>query len=140
MKRSIRLATACALLLSAACGVSAAQNDESALKSIEQAWITATVQSDRATLDKLLDDSFIEIMPSGVSRSKTDLLIAQPPAKGSTQSLEDVQVRVYGDSAVVTGVNRYAAPGMAAHDFAFTDVYVRSGDNWRAVATHISRK
>jgi hypothetical protein len=140
VKRSIRLATACALFLSAAPGVSAAQSDDTALKSIEQAWVTASVQSDRATLDKLLDDSFIEIMPSGASRSKSDLLIAQPPTKGSTQSLQDVQVRVYGDSAVVTGINRYAAPGMPAHNFAFTDVYVRSGDSWRAVATHISRK
>ncbi|SRR5258708_6012406 len=101
MKRSIRLATTWLLLLSAACGASAAQNDNPVLKSLKQTAIDAAAHGDRATLDKLLS---IDAAPDSASRSKMDVLTAPPLEKGSPQ----LPPRTYGNAAVVTGIDRHA--------------------------------
>jgi hypothetical protein len=83
----------------------ATQNDESAIRQIEQSWVQASMTHDRDMLKALLDDSYREITPSGTARSKSDVLNAAPAPAGSTQTLQDVQIRVDGDEAVATGEN-----------------------------------
>lgn len=112
---------------------------ESTLTSLEQAWVNAAVQGDRATLDELLDNSFIETMPNGARRSKADILFAPALPAGSAQTLGDIKVRVLGNVAMVSGVNHYSpAAGVKAIDFTFTDLYVRRGDKWRVASSHMT--
>jgi hypothetical protein len=53
--------------------------------------------------------------------------------------LEQVDVRIYGSAALVqaTGlfVLRDGVPGMSR----YTDVYVRTGDDWKAVSAQVTR-
>ncbi|WCM19295.1 nuclear transport factor 2 family protein [Paraburkholderia bryophila] len=110
---------------------------ESTLTSLEQTWVNAAIQGDRATLDKLLDSSFIETMPNGARRSKADVLFAPALPPGAAQSLGNLKVRVLGNVAMVSGVNHYTpASGLKTIDYAFTDLYVRRGDTWRVASSH----
>jgi hypothetical protein len=107
------------------------------LVSIEQTWVDAAAHGDRATLDELLDNSFIETMPNGARRSKADVLFAPALPPGSVQTLGDLKVRVLGNVAMVSGVNHYTpASGLKTIDYAFTDLYVRRGDTWRVASSH----
>ncbi|WP_144147762.1 nuclear transport factor 2 family protein [Paraburkholderia sp. BCC1884] len=141
MKHVLRLVAVASLALSAVFPAQAADHDEGALKTIEQTWITASSNTDRVTLDKILDDSFIDTTPSGARRSKSDVLLAPPPPPGSTQTLMNLEVRVNGDTAIVTGINHFN-PGANAQpsDYSFTDVFVRRENSWRAVSAQMTRK
>ncbi|ASW00320.1 hypothetical protein CJU94_08085 [Paraburkholderia aromaticivorans] len=119
----------------------AADQDETTLKALEQTWITAITNTDRSTLDKLLDDSFVETAPNGTRRSKSDLLLAPPPPPGSTQTLMDMDVRVSGDTAVVTGINHFRRnPASQPADYSFTDVFVRKPEGWRVISSQMVRR
>lgn len=141
MKHILRLAAVASLALAAAIPAYATDSDEVALKTIEQTWITASSNTDRVTLDKLLDDSFIDTTPSGARRSKTDVLLAPPPPPGSKQSLMNLEVRVNGDTAIVTGTNHFIpGPNAEPSDYSFTDVFVRKETGWHAVSAQMTRK
>lgn len=141
MKLSPQLKICTLLLSTVTFATLAADRDEDTLKSLEQTWITAVSSTDRVTLEKLLDDSFVETTPAGSRRSKSDLLLATPPAPGSTQKLMDLDVKVKGDTAIVRGINHFTpARGTPGVDYLFTDVFVREADGWRAVSSQMTRK
>ena len=57
----------------------------------------------------------------------------------ASMTVDEVDVRVFGDSAVVTGRTRAqgAQAGVPYNvTLRFTDVFVRRGDQWQAVASH----
>lgn len=121
--------------------VFAADQDETILKTMEQTWIIAITNSDRVTLGKLLDDSYVETSPNGARRSKADLLLAPPPAPESTQTLVDISVRVNGDMALVFGINRLKlSPSAQPADYSFTDVFVRRPEGWRAISSQMTHR
>lgn len=141
MKRIIQ--GICVALALASVGVQAQQtsSDEDVIVSIEHDWVQAIAQQDRAKLDRLLDDQYVEITPAGKRRTKADALEAPPLPSGSSQTLEDLQVHM-GDNetAVVTGVDVYR---QSAHDearsYRFIDVLKRRADGWRIVSSHMSQ-
>jgi ketosteroid isomerase-like protein len=129
------------LVESPALAVNQRDQDEATLKEMEQTWVTAVTNGDRVTLAKLLDDSFIETSPNGMRRSKSDLLLAPSPASGSSQTLVDLDVRVNGDTAIVSGTNRFRpALDAQAVNYAFTDVFVRKTEGWRVMSSQMTRR
>ncbi|MFM0554018.1 nuclear transport factor 2 family protein [Paraburkholderia sediminicola] len=114
---------------------------EATLASMEQTWVDAATRGDRATLNQLLDDSFVEAMPNGARRSKADVLFAPTLPPGTTQTLGQLKVRVFGNITMDSGVNHYTpASGMKATDYAFADVYLRRGDSWRIASSRTTRE
>jgi len=74
---------------------------------LEHQWVAALQAHDTATLNELLDASFVDSTFRGGTRTKHDVLTG-PPAGGAYKSvrLEDMTVRLYGRrTAIVTGVN-----------------------------------
>ncbi len=110
---------------------------ESLFVKLEDEWVAAIQAHDESTLDRLLDDSFVDTTFRGTFRTKHDVLNS-PPVAGAyhTIRLEDVAVRIYAERmAVVTGVN--VLQGAEADDIvrvSFTDVFVRRSAFWRAVS------
>ncbi|PQV48675.1 nuclear transport factor 2 family protein [Paraburkholderia sp. BL21I4N1] len=140
MNRFTILATVGLLLSPVASQASTATSDEAALAALEQSWVNASSRHDHAVLDQILDDSFVETMSNGARRSKADALSAPGLPAGSSQTLTEVNVRVIGDIAVVTGVNHYQpAPSAKAIYFLFTDVYARRPNGWRAVSSRMRK-
>jgi hypothetical protein len=141
MKTRLCLLLSCLTFCLVALGAFATDNDEAVLKAMEQTWIIAIANTDRGTMNRLLDDSFVETSPNGQRRTKSDLLLASPPPPGSSQALTDVDVRLLGDTAIVTGTNRFRpSPVAQPVDYSFTDVFMRKADGWRVVSSQMSRR
>lgn len=103
---------------------------------LEHRWVEASQAHDTSALDRLLDDGFVDTTFRGGVRTKRDVLDG-PPAGGPYRSirLDELRVRRYGGTAIVTGVNVLQGP--AAGDVArvrFTDVFVERRGGWRAVS------
>lgn len=127
----------CALITIAAGCASLPETSSPDLIAVEHQWIQALQSHDTAALDRLLDDSFVDSTFRGGLRTKHDVLTG-PRAAGAYRSirLDDMNVRRYGDTAIVTGVNVLEGPG--GHDdlahVRFTDVFMRERGRWRAVS------
>lgn len=140
MKLYMLLASPYLALFAVSTPTLAAQNDEAALKSFEERWIAASMHHDRDTLDALLDDSYRETSAAGKTRSKRDVLKAPAAPAGSREMLQDLQVSVDGDQAVVTGENRFMAPNGQESVLIFADSFERRDGDWRAVSSEIAPK
>lgn len=141
MKKSLTATIATFFITFAMSPVFAADHDEETLKSLEQTWIAAVSTTDRAMLDKILDDAYVETTPSGARRGKSDAMLASPPPPGSSQALTDVDVRVTGDTAIVTGTNHFLPTATSKPvDYLFTDVFVRRAEGWRVVSSQMTRR
>jgi hypothetical protein len=114
-------------------------NDEEAIRAVEQKLVHAISTNDRATMDQVLDSNFVDTDWSGVRRSKIDVLALPPVPVGSTQTQDDLRVSLYGDTAVMTGINRYRiSPTHQPVAYAFTDVFVRRDGQWRLVSSSVT--
>jgi ketosteroid isomerase-like protein len=122
----------------------AAAGAEAEVLAVERAWMTAYRTNDSAALDRILADDYRLTDNSGHVRTKADDLARARTGElhFDAYDLRDVAVRVWGDTAVVTGhaATRGTNAGRPfANDFAFTDTLARIDGRWRAVAAHVSR-
>lgn len=87
-----------------------------------------------AFLDKLLADDFLDVSWKDQIRTKADLLKDNATVSAS-QRLSELRVRVFGNTAVVTGLNTVTGPrhSYVAH-LRFSDVFVRRANAWHAVS------
>lgn len=108
--------------------------DRDALVALEQHWLSA--EHDRAALDRILADDFQHPVPTGVVLTKAQHIewaVAHPGPVDRRQRFEQMQVRRYGDAAIVTGVVLTTdGSGQEARSI-FTDVFVRRAGRWQAV-------
>ena len=103
----------------------------------------ATWTGDSVWFEENLSDDFVLVTPAGSVRSKREVIreLATPGLKMEPYDPVDVAVRLYGDTAVVTGrmAQRYTLGGIRyAHDLRYTDVYVRRKGKWLLVSGHTS--
>lgn len=101
---------------------------------VARQWIAASEQGDRATVDRIVHPDYAGVSVKGAMQTKADIVdMPQPPA-GSSQDLVDVHVSVFGDVAVMQGVNQYKpTPAARSVDVVFTDVYLYQEGHWRAI-------
>ena len=97
----------------------------------------ANIKKDRATIERLTADDFIYIHSNGSVTNRAQE-IAETLAPGTTwtnSKIDDLRVRVYGDTAIVTGLNTLSgsAKGYVTGARRFTDVWVRRNGQWRTV-------
>jgi len=124
--------------------VTAAADTATEIRALEVAHNQALANHDVATLEKMLSEDFTFVTPRGDLRSKQDVLKAVATGNIGNEYLEtsDLKIRVYADTAVVTGRALQTAQ-RAGKDFTdsyrFTRVYVRRGGQWLAVALQMTR-
>jgi ketosteroid isomerase-like protein len=116
---------------------------EDEIRQIESEWGEAFERHDLATLDRVMAEEYILTDPLGNVRSKAESLAAIRTSEvlfESTKS-DDVNVRINGDTAVVTGRStfrgRYKGWSMAGQ-YQYTDVLVKRMGSWKAVSSHIT--
>jgi ketosteroid isomerase-like protein len=119
--------------------------DEQELKEITRKRLDAEASRDVTYLSRVYADELSIANPEGRIASKEVVLTNMKQAPESIKQssrLEQVRVRVVGDTAIVTGVNNI---GMRIgnqeqkNKVRFTDTYVRRQGNWQLLATHSSR-
>lgn len=133
---------------SVALGQSIASKDqkasvERAIRQLDSERIQAQINADAVALDRIYADDFIGIGPSGTVRTKPQVLSDFTSGELKFQSIttDDVQVRVYKNTAVETGISTMIGhdKGKAVpRDNRFTRVWVKQQGHWRLVANHYS--
>lgn len=122
------------LLISCAC-VRAASPDPARLLQLEQSWLRAAEARDIDALRRILSDDYVDINYAGVLRSKSDALRApNVTARKPTQTLSQEKVRIYGSTAVVTGLGTLVT-GSHTYQWRYTDVFIADHGAWRAVSS-----
>jgi ketosteroid isomerase-like protein len=117
---------------------------EQELLNLEKAFAEAIVKNDLEGIGRLVTDDWIIIDPDGgiVDRARFFEVIKSGALTHDTMESEDFRVRVYGDSAVVTGVTRTKGKFMG-QEFSTqeraTDVFVKRDGRWQCVLTHLTR-
>ena len=117
------------------------------VKGLNRAWAEAITKGNAAALGLLFDDEMIVTSGSGEIRNKAGEI---RDAAGAPDpdfiwvhpfTTEDVQVRIYDDAAVVTGLAkwtfRYKGPEVR-QERRYTHLYVKRLGRWRIVAQQIS--
>jgi peptidylprolyl isomerase len=125
----------------------AAANVEQELKKLERQWLDAYIKHDPDTMARIEADDFTITYPDGSVRTKAEEVEAQRNAQKQiadsslSNTTEDEHIRVYGDTAVLTGI--FVRKGSSQNPSAisrsrYTDVYVRRGGVWRVVASQLT--
>lgn len=131
-------ATAASLLIciSAAATANAQKENPAARQQIEKAEAeraSARKNGDKDALGKLIANDFVEINRNGKVLGKADMLAEQ-----AVQNLrvDETQIRIYGDTAIVNGRASYVSREGAAVATRFTRVWVRRKGKWLLVSHH----
>ena len=113
------------------------------IKQIEQERNQAVLKGDAATLDRMTSDDYTFINQRGELRTKTEILTGFKSGtfKYDARQVSDLEVRVYGDTAVVIG--RAMQKGVEnSKDYSgenrFTRVYVKQKGRWVSVALQVT--
>lgn len=123
---------------------SARANDADTLKTIDTSWNDLRLKADVARLDKLLADDWLLTHSDGRVQDKKDYLQELSSRTRSNQAIEneDVSIRHYGGTAVVTGTSVQAGTSNGlpwSGRFRYTRVWILREGRWQMVASHSSR-
>jgi hypothetical protein len=109
--------------------------DEHTVLRIEHEWLRALVQRDRATLDRILADDFVDSNWKGVLSTKKQVLERLGIPRLYSQHLRDIKIQIYGSMAVARGLNEISGKnGQIVMRIRFTDVLPYRHGYWKAVA------
>jgi len=115
---------------------------EEHLKGLVRQWDEAIVKRDTATLDRLLADEFEFV--GGVKKAAYLDSIKTQAADAVTSAVStDLQVLVYDNTAVVTGLDTISGQSKGQPYVAkwlYTDVWVKRAGRWQCVRTHASAR
>jgi ketosteroid isomerase-like protein len=118
-------------------------NIEQVIRQLDGERIQAQIGADAAALDRIYADDFIGVGPSGTVRTKKQVILDFTSGTLKFQSIttDEVQVRVYENTAVETGLSTMDGQDNGKpvpRSTRFTRVWVKQQDYWRLVANHYS--
>ncbi|MCA1615558.1 MAG: nuclear transport factor 2 family protein [Acidobacteria bacterium] len=128
----------------AAAGAETFEQIEKRLRALEGRWMEAIKAQDGAALDRILADDFTFVGDQSVAASLDRSAYTASALKDwklTSYSFDSLTVRVYGDTAVVSGVFKQQAAASGKQwsgDFLVTDVWIKQGRRWRVVTRHLS--
>jgi hypothetical protein len=145
-----RLIVVCALLMlsvlggASAAGQAGGAKTESEIRQLESRRFQAMLKVDAEELNRLLADDLTYTHSSGAVATKSQLIDSLKSGERKYQAIEpeDLKVRLYGSTAVVTGRARLKTVSKGQEsDFRvqFTDVYAKKNGHWQMVAWQSSR-
>jgi ketosteroid isomerase-like protein len=144
MKRALIIAVSVILWLPLiGCQRNEAGIADQEIRQLEQQWADAELKRDKAFFENVMADGFVYTAPNAVVMTKSELIASSKPSPTDVTSvlanLDDLIVRIYGDTAVVTGIvtQKLQLPtGNVGGRYRYTKVYVKQNGSWRAVAMH----
>ena len=125
-------------------GSARAADVQEQLKKLEMDRSAAIVKGDVETLEKQTSDDYTLINMNGQMSDKSQMVSAfkNGQSKLTADDLSDLKVRVYGNTAVITGkadVKGTLGGNDATGQIMFTRVYVKKGGRWQSVAFQQTR-
>ena len=118
---------------------------EQAIRKLDDERIQAQIGADAVALDRIYADDFIGVGPSGTVRTKPQVIsdFTSGTLKFQSITTDDVQVRVYENTAVETGLSTMVGKdkGKAVpRETRFTRVWIKQQGSWQLVANHYSSR
>jgi uncharacterized protein (TIGR02246 family) len=116
---------------------------EKAVAALENQWLQSQKTNNPDLVAPLLADKFVYTSSDGKVSGKAALLVEAKATKWASVENEDVQIRVFGDTAVATGAFKGKgtdSSGKPIDDHSrWTDTWVKMPDGkWQCVASHDS--
>ncbi|HEV3469718.1 MAG TPA: nuclear transport factor 2 family protein [Pyrinomonadaceae bacterium] len=118
------------------------EREEEALKNLVREWADAAVHADLAKLDRIQADNF---QGSAAGKDFDKRMLREALRSGALKvaawTVEDMDVKITGNTAVVTGKSTLTNAVFMGTDYSgeyeWTDRFVRQRDGtWRAVTSH----
>jgi ketosteroid isomerase-like protein len=139
--------SACVIALLAEPGVTQAQTRAeadavTAISNLENDAVKADLAGDTAFYQKVLAEDWTRGDSDGTYFTKAELLNLMADTKNiktNSEKLSELEVRVYGDTAVATYKDTYdlvLKGEHRAHSIIVTDTFVKMGGEWKQVASH----
>ena len=124
--------------------VATAASAEQAVRQLFDELVTAYAKNDAAAPARILADDFTFTNPFGEVMTKEQRIGEIKPGgiMFDSYSVDDVNVRVYGDTAVVTNQATLAGKRgdqVISGQYRVTSVFVKKGDRWQVVAAQSTR-
>jgi uncharacterized protein (TIGR02246 family) len=118
---------------------------EQAIRQLDNERIQAQIGADAVALKRIYADDFIGVGPSGTVRTKAQVIsdFTSGDLKFQSITTDEVQVRVYENTAVETGLSTMSGQDKGKpvpRDTRFTRVWVKQQGRWRLVANHYSSR
>jgi ketosteroid isomerase-like protein len=120
------------------------RDDEQAVAGLQRSWLAAFEHGDIPAIEALLAPEFVNVAADGSVNTRDAELapVRAGTVKFSKTGVEELQVRVFGDAAIATGIAAFAGT-FGDRPFSgrerFTDVWIRRDGAWQVVASHNSR-
>jgi ketosteroid isomerase-like protein len=117
---------------------------EQALMQMERDWTDASLKKDATAMDKIVADDWIGLDFQGKSVTKAQIIAEMKSGASSSTSIDlaDMKVRVFGDTAVVTGgdTEKSTYKGKdSSGKYVWTDVFMKRNGRWQAVASQSTK-
>jgi ketosteroid isomerase-like protein len=114
-----------------------------AIRDLDAELAVATWSGDAEWFEQHLADDYQLVTPSGSLRSKRDVIrdLATPGLRMEPYEPFDVNVRMYGDAAVLNGraLQRFTIGDVQyVNDMRYTSVWVKKKSRWWLVSAHAS--
>jgi ketosteroid isomerase-like protein len=116
---------------------------EKAIVALENQWLKSQQTNNPDLTAPLLADKYVFTSKDGTVMSKAQSLTDAKATKYTSADYENVQVTVFGGTAIAIGGGRFkgtdsSGKPMDSHE-RFTDTWVKMPDGkWQCVATHVS--
>lgn len=116
--------------------------EEEILK-VEEAFAEAIARNDLEAIGRFVSDDWIIINADGgiIDRERFFEVIKSGALTHETMESDDIRIRVYGDSAVLSALTRTKGKFMGqafTTEERSTDFFVRLGGEWRCVLTQLT--
>ena len=118
---------------------SSTSSAEKEIRALEEERNQAILHGDAAVLERMTSDDYTFITLRGELRTKAEIVkgFQSGSFKYESRTISDLKVRVYGDTAIVTG--RSSQQGKEngkdySGDYRFTRVYLKQRGHWVTVA------
>ncbi len=148
MKRTLMVVATIVIVIGISSGQTTARQAkiERELMQMEHDWSAAYLSHDVSIVDRILADDFIGTDGRGIMTDKKqeleDARSENPNRKVLSEAIDDMKVRVYGDTAIVNGrtTEKIQSGGKEfVIQYRRTDVFVKRNGRWQCVSFHGSR-
>jgi ketosteroid isomerase-like protein len=116
--------------------------EEKALMKIQHEWAEARIKGDSSYTRRLEAENCTIVWPDGSIVNKRGDLQSMTDIVFSEFEIQDLQVRLYGDTGIVVGEGVIKAhkgkQDLLGGKFVWTDTFVKKGGEWKVVASQIT--
>jgi ketosteroid isomerase-like protein len=116
--------------------------EEQALKKIQHEWAEARIKNDSSYTRRLEAEDCTIVWPDGSIVNKQADLQSMTDIVFSEFKIQNLQVRLYGDTGIVVGEGTIEAhkrkQALLGGKFVWTDTFVKRGGDWKVVASQIT--